>query len=383
MKIMPLNSYSGQYMYKKNRSNTTFQRLGRPEEAFEQRIKSRVHEYSRSYVESLETKIIKGVQDLTFPRILTMDRISDSFQDDIYDSPGVITDFVLKELNDYIDILPERAEILGDNSILKIFNDLFKYRPSELADIYTGYNEYPFGILQLAGRYGSKRMTEALFDYVQIIGNNEKLCNQTYAYLDKLKGTKYGEHITERLQLFMSEKGFEYAPIPQNQQVDTSNVPPTPVLDKKFCILMEEYNLYNPKELRNAIIELTAYGNFSGQDNLLNKPYNENGDTLLFAIADIVQNNENEEILREIVEIIQNLEADFNQKDSMGFTFVEKVLYTENSILLDYITEKGNYILPKNFPTLLDEIKNKDFKEKARKLLSAMPKYSFYQMRSD
>lgn len=369
MKIMPLNSYSGQYMYKKNTSNTTFQRLGRPEEAFEQRIKSRVHEYSRSYVESLETKIIKGVQDLTFPRILTMDRISDSFQDDIYNSPGVVTDFVLKELNDYIDILPERAEILGDNSILKIFNDLFKYRPSELADIYTGYNEYPFGILQLASRYGSKKMTESLFDYVQIIGNDKKLCNQTYTYLDKLKGTKYGERISERLLQFMSQKGFEYAPITQNQQNETRYVQSAPVLDKKFCILMKEYNLYEPKELRNAIVELTAYGNFSGQDNLLNKPYNENGDTLLFAIADIVQNNENEEILREIVEIIQNLKADFNQKDSMGFTFIEKVLYTENRQLINFLDYKGNLTLPNNFTEIVDAMKDEYAKRDAARLV--------------
>lgn len=364
---MPLNSYSGQSMYKKNTSNTSFQRLRRSEEPFEQRIKSRVHEYSRSYIESLETKfIIKGVQDLTFPRILTMDRISDSFQDAIYDSPGVITDYVLKELNDYIDILPEQTEIFGDNSILQIFNNMYKYRPSELADIYTGYKEYPYGILQMAGRYGTKGMTEALFDYIQIIKHDKKLCNQTYAYLEKLKDTKYGERIIDRLTQFMNQQGFSYKPINLEPQYGQNFNQKTQVLDKKFSSMVKEYNLYDPKELKKAIIELTEFCHY---DNLLNKPYNEDGDTLLFALADIVQTKENEEILNEILSEIRRFNVDFNQKDSMGFTFIEKVLYTENRQLINFLDYKGDLTLPNNFTEIVDTMKDEYAKRDAARLV--------------
>ena len=268
MKILPLNNYNNQYKHNKGNvcNNVSFQRIGKADKyisPIENQLKRHYQDVSSGYVEVSELKTIKSFNDLTFPRIFNFDKINPKFEDYVLDSPGVVTDFVLKDLNDFIDILPKQADILEDNSILKIFNQLFKYRPSELADVYTGYNEYPYGILQIAGRYGSNKLLESLYDYVQIIGNNPQLCKQTLNYLDNLKDTKYGERISDKLTQFIKQKGVEITPVKHVRSIEEASVSSTPVLDREFCDSVKKYNLYEfkdkyPRELSGGMKQRLA-----------------------------------------------------------------------------------------------------------------------------
>ena len=78
-------------------------------------------------------------------------------------------------------------------------------------------------------------------------------------YLEKLKDTKYGERIIDRLTQFMNQQGFSYKPINLEPQYGQNFNQKTQVLDKKFSSMVKEYNLYDPKELKKAIIELTEF----------------------------------------------------------------------------------------------------------------------------
>ena len=78
-------------------------------------------------------------------------------------------------------------------------------------------------------------------------------------------------------------------------------------MDNKFK--MNGITLPNyEKSILNTISSILKYykidnghSTLDNIDSLLNKPYNEDGDTLLFALADIVQTKENKERIRFIV----------------------------------------------------------------------------------
>lgn len=144
------------------------------------------------------------------------------------------------------------------------------------------------------------------------------------------------------------------------------------VLNKIDSILFEykkDLNNINLYEIKNLINVLEKLPIKDSKGELLSIPYNENGDNLLCAIADILPKNQKPEEYQKLLDVIQEAPlANYNITDGLGFSFIEKILHSENEQLFDVVKKhRFNYT-----PTLhetFSRITHPEFKEKVRKEL--------------
>lgn len=103
--------------------------------------------------------------------------------------------------------------------------------------------------------------------------------------------------------------------------------------------------------------------------------YKEIGDygQLLFILPDIPKTEENKEVYDKILKFLSannTYEYDFNRKDKNGISFMEKVINSENTELVDFVNKQKKKDLVW-FPELdwaANGIQNNDFKEKLKDL---------------
>ena len=128
---------------------------------------------------------------------------------------------------------------------------------------------------------------------------------------------------------------------------------------KAFMSQIENSNLYDANEIFNLIkspiVRLT-------QGAILTTEYNNAEEPLLFNIADILPTEENKPILKKILSILNSCnKIDYTKKDKIGFTFLEKIIFTENELLLNWATQKSWQYSP-NLDILYKELKNVNIK---------------------
>ncbi len=105
----------------------------------------------------------------------------------------------------------------------------------------------------------------------------------------------------------------------------------------------------------------------------LSMPICENGDSILMSIPDIAYDNESKGVFKEIVSLLKEHQGiDYNQKNSFGVSFLEKVINSENFELLDLIKDE-NLTYEPILECTYKGIQNPEFKEKIKELSLSFP----------
>jgi len=140
--------------------------------------------------------------------------------------------------------------------------------------------------------------------------------------------------------------------------------------------VFDEYskeNLYLPQNFYNLLQSLNKNRLiYSNEASILEKEIGDYG-KLLFVLPDIPRTEENKETYDKIIRFISSIkdyEFDFNQKDNNGISFMEKVIRSESSELVEMIknVKKKELIYYPELDWAVDGIQNPEFKEKLKEL---------------
>ncbi len=132
-------------------------------------------------------------------------------------------------------------------------------------------------------------------------------------------------------------------------------------------------NLYLPQNFYKFLQGLTENRLlYSNEASILDKEIGDYG-KVLFIIPDIPRTEENKESYDKLIRFISsinNYEFDFNQKDKNGISFMEKVINSENSNLLDLVNNlrKKDLIYYPELDWAVNGVQNQEFKEKLKDL---------------
>lgn len=118
-----------------------------------------------------------------------------------------------------------------------------------------------------------------------------------------------------------------------------------------------------------ALNMISKLGNMKKKENddiVFNRIFRSNN--FLHQIADFIPNENNKDLYKRITDRVKNMHnVDFNVKDSMDISFVEKVFNSENETLLDLIKDKELKYY-KELDWAYENIQNESFKQKAKNL---------------
>lgn len=163
----------------------------------------------------------------------------------------------------------------------------------------------------------------------------------------------------EKLELFrknggLSEKGVNVEDIKAS-------------INLRSLIEKEDYgNLYMAGNMLELLRDLRDQGDLSAET--LTIPIAENDRALLMYIADIFPTEENAKKYDKIINILKNTDdINYNYKDEMGVSFLEKVIMSENFKLLELIKDEPLEYYPELEYTY-QNIQNPEFKEGIKRL---------------
>ncbi len=118
-----------------------------------------------------------------------------------------------------------------------------------------------------------------------------------------------------------------------------------------------------------ALNMISKLGNMKKKENddiVFNRIFRSNN--FLHQTADFIPNENNKDLYKRIIDRVKNMHnVDFNVKDSMDISFVEKVFNSENETLLDLIKDKELKYY-KELDWAYENIQNESFKQKAKNL---------------
>ena len=136
-------------------------------------------------------------------------------------------------------------------------------------------------------------------------------------------------------------------------------------------IAAQTKNLTNAEDMESilkSVLEIKSWDYKS-----LNEPFDSNGDSLLFKILDIKANDKkSNEALDRIYDVLSRREVDFDEKDSLGFNFLEKALYFENERGVNYWIKNNTRNWVDYTPELdfvINSCQNKELKDSVLKVL--------------
>ena len=135
----------------------------------------------------------------------------------------------------------------------------------------------------------------------------------------------------------------------------------------------EKENLYLPQNFYKLLQELNKNKLiYIDNASILNKEIGDYGKILLI-LPDIPRTEENKEIYDKMIRFLSTVdeyEFDFNQKDKNGISFIEKVINSENSKLVDMVKSinKKELIYYPELDLAVERVQDSKFKEKLKEL---------------
>ena len=143
-------------------------------------------------------------------------------------------------------------------------------------------------------------------------------------------------------------------------------------IKKITCEEPEFLNYLANSNLLDANVVLDFLSNYSlkeeSKGSILYVPYNDNGDTLFFDIANLLPTDVNQEIMRAIGEELSKLSRiDYSKIDKMGMTFFKKVLRLQNLQLLSLFADKTIRYEP-SLDDIYNNLSNEEVKKYAKTL---------------
>lgn len=127
-------------------------------------------------------------------------------------------------------------------------------------------------------------------------------------------------------------------------------------------------NLFEPEDILKILENKELKQNYTNGELFNYKLENENNDTLLTKILDIIPTKENQKDYDKIIEVMKNTEnIDYNQVDSNGISVIEKIINSENLEMLDVVKDfKFNYTRDMDYA--YQKIESPKFKRKVQHL---------------
>lgn len=126
-------------------------------------------------------------------------------------------------------------------------------------------------------------------------------------------------------------------------------------------------NLYTAEDMLELLKDMLVE-NVLHTKNILTAPIKEGDSSILMYIADIPRTEENAKKYDKILKILSRLQGiNYNHKDEMGISFLEKVMMSENEKLLDLIKNERLEYYPE-LDYAYENIQNPEFKEKIKEL---------------
>ena len=211
-------------------------------------------------------------------------------------------------------------------------NKRFTNKPKELTKLYTD------GITPILETLIENNSIVEIADFI------EKISSST-ASLYETKQTIENIH----LKKIKNTRGLDYA----NKLVDkelTSKL--EQICEQKYYTAEDFLEI-----LGNKLIEETDGGILNIESPII-------GGSLLMRLPDILPNEKNKKIYNEILSRLNELpNLNYDQKDMLGISFLEKIMNSENEKLFDFVKHKTFTYSPE-LDLVVNNISNNDFKEK-------------------
>ena len=214
----------------------------------------------------------------------------------------------------------------------------------------------------------------------------EMLCKYTRKGLDAdpvIRGNSVTDHLLEAMRYLRDEKTGDI--IPENvesfkkyaiinnpygfksiEQIQIANEAEEDL--KNYFKKNQDYgNLYTAEDMLNLLRDLDDEEllNYEG---VLTTPIKEGDSSILMYIADILPTEENAKKFDKIIKFLDKTDGiNYNYKDEMGVSFLEKVMMSENSKLLELIKDKPLEYYPE-LEYAYKNIQNPEFKEGVNRL---------------
>ena len=126
-------------------------------------------------------------------------------------------------------------------------------------------------------------------------------------------------------------------------------------------------NLYTAEDMLKLLRDMNDE-EILNTPNILTTPIKEGDSPILMYLADIIPTEENAKTYDRIIKLLNDgFNLDYNYKDNMGVSFVEKVIMSENSKLLELIKDKPLEYYPE-LEYAYKNIQNPEFKEGVNRL---------------
>ena len=162
------------------------------------------------------------------------------------------------------------------------------------------------------------------------------------------------------IQTITTRNDYKIAPLRFRGAEKMAVKPMQPVTDT-FVKTTKEVIIKNIGDIKNY---LKANADKIENGKIFNIPITPSGNTLLHEFVSIPMTEENEDsYLAMIHRISYYPDIDYNQKDNMGISFIEKVIYSENENLLSLIKDK-NIHFDFGMYKELEKVENSEFKTK-------------------
>lgn len=141
---------------------------------------------------------------------------------------------------------------------------------------------------------------------------------------------------------------------------------------ENFLSRIPDYgNLYTAEDMMYLLWDLKDSNMLKAE--IFDIPIGKQDTTLLMYIADILPTEQNKKAYERVLKIIDGVkDIDFNQRDDFGISFLEKVINSENTRLLDFIKNKNLIYFPE-LEYAYKGVQNPEFKEKLKKLKLRFP----------
>ena len=141
---------------------------------------------------------------------------------------------------------------------------------------------------------------------------------------------------------------------------------------ENFLSRIPDYgNLYTAEDMMYLLWDLKDSNMLKSE--IFEIPIGKQDTTLLMYIADILPIEQNKKAYERVLKIIDGVkDINYNQCDDFGISFLEKVINSENSRLLDFIKDKNLVYFPE-LEYAYKRVQNPEFKEKLKELKLRFP----------
>lgn len=261
--------------------------------------------------------------------------------------------------------------------------------------------EYGIKLADLCEKYGfnsSKGTSEYLLDIISNLQNSNKpvdwdivetLCkyvnkarnsksvmgrssipNYINDVFEFIKDEKTGDILPEKVEIFKKysniENPYSFKTICQIETtIETENK-----IKDYFKNNSDYGNLYTTEDMLELLRDMKEDGLLREKD-VMTVPIKDGDSALLMYIADILPTEKNTKKYDKIIKIIKDIneinEINYNFRDELGVSFLEKVIMSENSKLLDLLKDERLEYYPE-LEYAYENIQNPEFKEKVKEL---------------